>query len=112
MAETTSGMLNAIGLQNPGLDFILAEKLPFLANHFPELPIIANVAGSTVEDYVAVCARIGEASNVKAIELNISCPNVKHGGKHLELTQKLLLNSLNLVKQLQISPFIPNCHPT
>lgn len=74
-------MLNAIGLQNPGLEVVLAEKLPWLANHFPDLPIIANVAGSEEEDYVAVCARIGEAPNVAAIELNISCPNVKHGGQ-------------------------------
>ena len=81
IAETASGMLNAIGLQNPGLEVVLAEKLPWLADHFPDLPIIANVAGSEEEDYVAVCARIGEAPNVAAIELNISCPNVKHGGQ-------------------------------
>jgi len=78
VAETPSGMLNAIGLQNPGLDEILAKKLPFLAQF--DVPVIANVAGSTEEDYVEVCRRITQAPNVKAIELNISCPNVKHGG--------------------------------
>lgn len=78
VAETPSGMLNAIGLQNPGLDEILSKKLPFLAQF--DVPIIANVAGSTEEDYVEVCRRITQAPNVKAIELNISCPNVKHGG--------------------------------
>lgn len=81
VAETASGMLNAIGLQNPGLDVVMADKLPWLNEHFPELPIIANVAGSEEADYVAVCAKIGDAPNVKAIELNISCPNVKHGGQ-------------------------------
>lgn len=79
VAETPSGMLNAIGLQNPGLDVVMKELLPELA-HYQELPIIANVAGACEEDYVEVCAKISDAPNVKAIELNISCPNVKHGG--------------------------------
>ncbi len=78
VAETTSGMLNAIGLKNPGLDVVLAEKYPFLAKY--DVPIIANVAGSTEEEYVEVCRRVAEAKNVKAIELNISCPNVSEGG--------------------------------
>lgn len=78
VAETPSGMLNAIGLQNPGLDIVMNEKLPKLEQY--DVPIIANVAGASEEDYVSVCAKIGEADNVKAIELNISCPNVKHGG--------------------------------
>ncbi|MDT2757912.1 dihydroorotate dehydrogenase [Enterococcus asini] len=80
IAETPSGMLNAIGLQNPGLEVVMAEHLPYLAEHYLELPIIANVAGSCEEDYVKVCEEISQAPNVKAIELNISCPNVKHGG--------------------------------
>jgi dihydroorotate dehydrogenase (NAD+) catalytic subunit len=79
VAETPSGMLNAIGLQNPGLEVVLNEKLPALEKY--DLPIIANVAGSCEDDYVEVCSRIGEAPNVKAIELNISCPNVQHGGQ-------------------------------
>jgi len=78
IAETPSGMLNAIGLQNPGLKVVLAEKLPYLAQY--DLPVIANVAGACEDDYVSVCSDIGKAENVKAIELNISCPNVKHGG--------------------------------
>ncbi|EUJ24610.1 dihydroorotate dehydrogenase [Listeria grandensis] len=78
VAETPSGMLNAIGLQNPGLDHVMAHEMPWLERF--DTPIIANVAGASEEDYVKVCARIGDAPNVKAIELNISCPNVKHGG--------------------------------
>lgn len=78
VAETPGGMLNAIGLQNPGLDQILAEELPWLAQY--DVPIIANIAGTTVEDYIEVSKRISKASNVKALELNISCPNVKCGG--------------------------------
>lgn len=80
VAESPSGMLNAIGLQNPGLDVVMAEKLPWLAEHFPDLPIIANVAGYTTEDYVEVSRVISTAPNVAALEINISCPNVKRGG--------------------------------
>ncbi|QFT88806.1 Dihydroorotate dehydrogenase B (NAD(+)), catalytic subunit [Bacillus sp. THAF10] len=78
VAETNAGMLNAIGLQNPGLDKVLSEELPFLAQY--DVPIIANVAGSKIEDYVEVAKEISKAPNVHALELNISCPNVKTGG--------------------------------
>lgn len=78
VAETPSGMLNAIGLQNPGLDRVMNEKLPFLSHY--NTKIIANVAGSSEDEYVAVCAEISKSPYVHAIELNISCPNVKHGG--------------------------------
>lgn len=78
VAETPAGMLNAIGLQNPGLEKVMAEELPWLERF--DVPIIANVAGSTTEDYVEVARRISTAPNVKALELNISCPNVKQGG--------------------------------
>ncbi|MBB5148967.1 MULTISPECIES: dihydroorotate dehydrogenase [Ureibacillus] len=78
VAETPAGMLNAIGLQNPGLEKVMAEELPWLERF--DVPIIANVAGTTPEDYVEVARRISTAPNVKALELNISCPNVKQGG--------------------------------
>jgi len=78
VAETSSGMLNAIGLQNPGLDDVMTRKLPGLLKY--DIPVIANVAGSTEEEYIEVCRIISTAPNVNAIELNISCPNVKHGG--------------------------------
>ena len=78
VAETSAGMLNAIGLQNPGLKKVFSEELPWLDQY--DVPIIANIAGSTEEDYVAVAAEISKAPNVHALELNISCPNVKEGG--------------------------------
>ncbi|MFB9987573.1 dihydroorotate dehydrogenase [Bacillus benzoevorans] len=78
VAETPAGMLNAIGLQNPGLEKVISEELTWLDQY--DVPIIANVAGSTVEDYVTVAKEISKASNVHALELNISCPNVKTGG--------------------------------
>ena len=87
VAETPAGMLNAIGLQNPGVDAVLSEKLPWLEQHFPDLPIIANVAGFSNEEYAYVSGKISKAPNVKAIELNISCPNVDHGNNGLLIGQ-------------------------
>ncbi|HEM3242736.1 TPA: dihydroorotate dehydrogenase [Streptococcus suis] len=87
VAETPAGMLNAIGLQNPGVDVVLSEKLPWLEQHFPDLPIIANVAGFSNEEYAYVSGKISKAPNVKAIELNISCPNVDHGNNGLLIGQ-------------------------
>ena len=87
VADTPAGMLNAIGLQNPGVDAVLSEKLPWLEQHFPDLPIIANVAGFSNEEYAYVSGKISKAPNVKAIELNISCPNVDHGNNGLLIGQ-------------------------
>jgi len=77
IAETPAGMLNAIGLQNPGVDHVVSRTLPDL--DFGETRFIANVSGSTVEEYVEVTRRF-EDSPIDAIEINISCPNVKEGG--------------------------------
>ncbi|WOV86172.1 dihydroorotate dehydrogenase [Sporosarcina oncorhynchi] len=78
VAETAAGMLNAIGLQNPGLQGVMENELPWLEQF--DVPIIANVAGTETADYVEVAQKISSAPNVKALELNISCPNVKCGG--------------------------------
>jgi dihydroorotate dehydrogenase (NAD+) catalytic subunit len=78
MAETSSGMLNSVGLQNKGIDHFCREIYPRI-NHF-NTHIIVNVSGSTVEEYVEVAERINELEMIPAIELNISCPNVKLGG--------------------------------
>jgi dihydroorotate dehydrogenase (NAD+) catalytic subunit len=77
VCETPSGMLNAIGLQNPGMDKVVDEILPQL--DFSETRFIANVCGSTIEDYAAVTRRFDD-SPIDAIEINISCPNIKEGG--------------------------------
>jgi len=77
VAETPAGMLNAIGLQNPGTDYVINEILPSL--DFTETRFIANVSGSTVEEYEEVTRRFDD-SPIDAIEINISCPNVKEGG--------------------------------
>ena len=111
VAETASGMLNAIGLQNPGLEAVMAEKLPWLATHFPDLPIIANVAGSEEADYVAVCAKIGDAPNVAAIELNISCPNVKHGGQQFGTNPEVAHDLVKACKAVASVPLYVKLSP-
>ncbi|MGJ9460625.1 dihydroorotate dehydrogenase [Oceanobacillus sp. CF4.6] len=78
VAETASGMLNAIGLQNPGVEKIIENEVPFLANYNTQ--IIGNIAGSTLEEYEKVAAAFNQTDDVHALELNISCPNVKEGG--------------------------------
>ena len=78
MAETASGMLNAVGLQNKGVDYFIENIYPGIRKL--GVPLIANVNGSTVEEYVEVTEKLNELSDIAAIELNISCPNVKEGG--------------------------------
>ena len=78
MAETPMGMLNCVGLQNGGVELFVAEKWPALRN-LDTVPIV-NVSGARVEDYVACAERLASLDGLKAIELNISCPNVKQGG--------------------------------
>jgi dihydroorotate dehydrogenase (NAD+) catalytic subunit len=78
MAETPSGMLNAVGLQNKGLDYFEKKIYPVISKY--NTNVIVNVNGSYIDDYVAVAERINKLDKIKAIELNISCPNVKMGG--------------------------------
>ena len=77
VAEVYGGMLNAIGLQNPGIDVFMQRDIPFLKQY--DTKIIVNVCGKTVEDYVEVVERLGEESAVAMLEINVSCPNVKEG---------------------------------
>lgn len=81
IAETACGMLNAVGLQNPGIDAVLREELPAIARRFHG-PVIANVGGNTVEEYAQLCRQLSECPQVGIIEVNISCPNVHSGGKN------------------------------
>lgn len=78
MAETPSGMLNAVGLQNKGVDYFIEHIYPRI-EHL-DTKIIANVSGARIEDYVAVCEKLNPLPHIEAVEVNISCPNVKQGG--------------------------------
>jgi dihydroorotate dehydrogenase (NAD+) catalytic subunit len=109
VAETPGGMLNAIGLQNPGLEKVLAEELPRLEQY--DVPIIANVAGSTEEDYILVAQQISKAPNVHALELNISCPNVKTGGIAFGTDPDMARNLTRKVKEVSEVPVYVKLSP-
>lgn len=79
IAECTAGMINAVGLQNPGLDAVIAHELPRLKRFFHKR-VIANISGFSVEEYAECAARLGREEQVGLIEVNVSCPNVRHGG--------------------------------
>mgnify|MGYP000130404894 FL=1 len=106
VAETSSGMLNAIGLQNPGVDEIISNQLKKY-----DVPIIANVAGSDIDDYVYVADKISKSPNVKALELNISCPNVKHGGIQFGTDPNVARNLTEKVKAVSSVPVYVKLSP-
>jgi len=109
VAETGAGMLNAIGLQNPGLKGVLENELPWLEQF--DTPIIANVAGSQVEDYVEVAKQISQAKNVHALELNISCPNVKTGGIAFGTNPNMAATLTKAVKEVSSVPVYVKLSP-
>lgn len=109
IAETPMGMLNAIGLQNKGVDSIIKNELPFLAQYDTE--ILANVAGATEEDYVEVIKKLNDNDVVKAYELNISCPNVKHGGIGLGTKPELAAHVTRLAKEAAKKPVYVKLSP-
>lgn len=80
VCNTTAGWLNANGLQNVGVQRVVDEKIPWFQVNYPQLPVIASVAGFSADEYVAVANKLTTGGGVNAIELNVSCPNVKHGG--------------------------------
>ncbi|WP_071459386.1 dihydroorotate dehydrogenase [Bacillus massilinigeriensis] len=109
VAETPGGMLNAIGLQNPGVEKIMMEELPWLDQF--DVPIIANIAGSTTEDYVFAAEKLSCASNVHALELNISCPNVKTGGIAFGTNPEVAMELTSRVKEVSKVPVYVKLSP-
>lgn len=109
VAETSSGMLNAIGLQNPGVDAIIENEIPFLATF--DTCIIANIAGSTFEEYKYVASRLSTSPHVHAIELNISCPNVKEGGVQFGTDPSMAAAVTKIVKTASTVPVYVKLSP-
>ena len=109
VAETPGGMLNAIGLQNPGVDYIIENELPRLEKYDTE--IIANVAGASEEEYLKVIQKLNGNRVVKAYELNISCPNVKHGGIGLGTDKFLAENITKMAKKVSEKPVYVKLSP-
>ena len=109
MAETPSGMLNAVGLQNKGVDHFVEKIYPQIKDL--DTAVVVNVSGSTIEDYVAVAEKINALNNIPAIELNISCPNVKEGGMAFGTSPRSVENVVKAVRQAYDKTLIVKLSP-
>lgn len=109
VAEVYGGMLNAIGLQNPGIDVFLERDIPFLKQY--DTRIIVNVCGRTVEDYVEVVERLGEEPAVAMLEINVSCPNVKEGAIAFGQKADALFHITQEIKRHARQPIIMKLSP-
>ena len=110
IAEGNAGMLNAVGLQNPGVDAVISEELPKLAKAFHK-PVIANVSGFSVAEYTEVCRRLDAQPQVGWLEVNISCPNVHGGGMSFGTEPKAAAEVTKAVKQVTTKPVIVKLSP-
>ena len=110
IAETGAGMLNAVGLQNPGVEKVIAEELPKLARCFHK-PVIANVSGFSVEEYAETCRRLDEQEQVGWLEVNISCPNVHGGGMSFGTDPQAAAAITKAVKAVTTKPVIMKLTP-
>ncbi len=109
VAEVYGGMLNAIGLQNPGIDVFLERDIPFLKQY--DTKIIVNVCGKSVEDYVEVVERLGEEPAVSMLEINVSCPNVKEGAIAFGQKADALYHITQEIKKKAKQPIIMKLSP-
>lgn len=109
MAETPSGMLNAVGLQNGGINYFISEIYPKLRQY--KTNVIVNINGATVDEYIAVAEQINELADIDAIELNISCPNVKAGGMAFGTTVKGAKDITKDVRKVCNKPLIVKLTP-
>jgi len=107
--ETPSGMLNAIGLENPGVDVFLGEKLPFLRKF--DTAVIVNIFGFSLEEYVCVAERLDGVQGIAGIEVNISCPNVKAGGMAFGTDLRATYGLLSAVRKKTRLPLIAKLSP-
>ncbi|MGE5692179.1 MAG: dihydroorotate dehydrogenase [Candidatus Zixiibacteriota bacterium] len=107
--ETKGGMLNAIGLANPGIDKFLSEKMPFLRKAGTR--VVVNIAGSTIEEFVELAGRLSDVEGIDAIEVNISCPNVKEGGLEFSATPEPAFRVLSAVRKASRLPLVAKLSP-
>lgn len=110
IAECTSGLINAVGLQNPGVEKVIAEELPKLAQVFHK-PVMANVSGFSVEDYAYTCEKLDKIEQVGWLEVNVSCPNVHGGGMSFGTKPEAAAEVTKAVKAVTTKPVIIKLSP-
>ncbi|MDO4987804.1 MAG: dihydroorotate dehydrogenase [Synergistes sp.] len=110
IAESTGGMLNSVGLQNPGVDRVISEELPKLKKYFHK-PVMANVSGFSVDEYAEVCSKLDKEEQVGWLEVNISCPNVHGGGMSFGTSAKSAAEVTKAVKAVTKKPVIMKLSP-
>ena len=110
IAECTAGMINAVGLQNPGVERVIGEELPKLAKCFHK-PVMANVSGFSVEQYVETCRRLDACEQVGWLEVNVSCPNVHGGGMSFGTSPEAAAEVTAAVKRVTTKPIIIKLSP-
>ena len=110
IAECTAGMINAVGLQNPGVEKVIAEELPRLKRCFHK-PVMANVSGFSVDDYAYTCQKLNEQEQVGWLEVNVSCPNVHGGGMSFGTDPKAAAEVTAAVKKVTNKPVIVKLSP-
>ena len=110
IAECTGGLINAVGLQNPGVDKVIEEELPKLKKVFHK-PVMANVSGFSIEDYAYTCARLDKEEQVGWLEVNISCPNVHGGGMSFGTDPKMAGEVTKAVKAVTTKPVLMKLSP-
>lgn len=110
IAECTAGMINAVGLQNPGVDRVISEELPKLKKCFNK-KVMANISGFSVEDYAYTCERLDSQPQVGWLEVNVSCPNVHGGGMSFGTDPKAAAEVVRAVKQVTVKPVIVKLSP-
>ena len=110
IAEMTGGMLNAVGLQNPGIDAVIEKEVPNIAQIF-QGPVIANVGGFSLEEYAENCRKLNDVEQVNILEVNISCPNVHAGGKNFGCDPKAAAEVTRAVKAVTDKPVFMKLTP-
>lgn len=112
VAEFSAGMINAVGLANPGLAAVRQRHLPWLASHLHRARVIVNVVGSTVTDYETVVASLTNEPGVAAFELNVSCPNVRRGGTEFGADPDVLRDLVGRARRVSTRPLFVKLSPT
>lgn len=110
IAECSSGLINSVGLQNPGIDAVISEQLPRMRSFFHK-PIIANISGFAVEEFVTLAERLSREPQVEIIEVNVSCPNVHGGGMSFGTDPKSAAEVTRSVKQVSARPVFVKLSP-